>query len=264
MPALDWPIHIINLDRADERRAAVTERMRRAGLPFERFSAVDGNALSDADVSAVVAANQVKQFKRPLAKSEVACYLSHIAVWRMIAVSDHPAAFVFEDDVDFGGDGAAVLAAVAGREIDWDILRLYADRPVQLVDDLPLSEGYRYGVSRWQPMTCVAYAITRRAARELAELAVPFGMPIDMDFRHWWRFGACLKQVVPSPFYPGSDHLSSSEIAAGRIDHRSDATFTRFVRNTRYQLKFQLSRFRHMGRIPRQPTWPQDAGRSQP
>jgi glycosyl transferase family 25 len=257
MPAIDWPLYVINLDRAVERRDAITERMNRVGLSFERFPAVDARDLTAERIGEVVAADQIRHFKRALSRPEIACYLSHIAVWRAIAAGDKPAAFVFEDDVDFVDDAPIILKSISGRPPDWDVLRLYTDRPIKLVDGASLINGYRCGVPRPQPKSCVAYAITRAAAGQLAALALPITLPVDMYFRHWWRIKACLKIVQPSGFFPAESNLSTSEIAPSRWDHRGDPYFVRFYRNIRYHFGYGLMELVNRRRVPRSPSWPQ-------
>lgn len=262
MPAIDWPIYVINLDRAVERRAAITERMSRARLSFERFAAIDATTLIAAQIRESVAADQIKRFKRPLSRPEIACYLSHIAVWQKIASGDKPAAFIFEDDAVPGDDAPRILEAVSTRRPDWDVLWLQHDRNVTLIDSTILAPGYRYGVPYPRPVQTFAYAVTRNAAAKLAALAVPFAMPIDLEFRLWWRFNACMKVVLPSPFYPARGHLSSSEISTGRVEHRSQPVWLRFVRNSRFQLGFRFRWMWYRRRIPRRPAWPQLSDRS--
>jgi glycosyl transferase family 25 len=261
VPIIDWPIYVINLDRAADRLAALTQRMNRAGLAFRRVPAVDGKELTEAEIAKAVAPDQIRRFKRALSRSEIACYMSHIATWRLTASGDAPAAFVFEDDVDFLDDAPALLEAITGRPLDWDILRLFADRPVVLRDSAALIGSYQYGLPRPQPLTCIAYAITRPAAGELAKRAIPFARPIDIDFRHWWHFNACVKQVDPSPFWPAEHHLSTSEIATGRIEHRQGSRWLRFWRNLRYQSRYGFGRLFYQNRVRRRPAWPQACDR---
>jgi glycosyl transferase family 25 len=257
MPAIDWPIYVINLDDAVERRAAAAAQFNRTGISFERFPAVDGATLTQQEVDAVIAPGQITRFKRALSRSEIGCFLSHLKLWRLIAAGDKPAAFVFEDDVEIDEDGPMILEVVAERPADWDLLRLYSDREVRLVADRTLGAGYSYGVPRRLPLTSVAYAITRTAAARVAELALPFSRPIDVEFRYWWRHGVAIKQVVPSPFRPNDGHLSTSAIVAGRHEHHSRAVWLRFLRNTRYQLRALINGARYRRHIRRGAAWAQ-------
>jgi len=256
VPIIDWPIYVINLDRAADRLAALTQRMNRAGLAFRRVPAVDGKELTAERIAEVVATDQIKHFMRALSRPEIACYLSHIAVWRTVAGGAKPAAFVLEDDVDFVDEAPSVLEAISRRPPDWDVIRFYTDRPIKLIESTSLLDGYRYGVPRPQPKGCMAYAITRGAAARLAASVLPIALPVDMDFRHWWRVNACIKIVHPSVFFPAENHMSTSELARGRLEHRADPYFVRFYRNTRYQLGYALTEFMMRRRIPRCPSWP--------
>ena len=255
-----WPIFIINLDRAQDRMSATRALMDRYGLPFIRVAAHDWQTLTDADAQRFVAKPPPRFSKRVLALPEIACFLSHIDVWTQIGGGKSPAAFVFEDDVEFDGSINELLSGISSREPDWDILKLYSNKVKTLGDAVTLPNGYSYGIPRIIPMSTAAYAITRPAARELAKASVPFGRPIDLFIKHWWEHGSCVKLVQPSPVSRRVDHLSSSEIEAGRGQSCHQNLLTRFVRNSLYQLQFRHRTRIHAAHRPPDRRWLETTG----
>ncbi|TIL64244.1 glycosyltransferase family 25 protein [Mesorhizobium sp.] len=255
-----WPIFIINLDRAQDRMSATRALMNRYGLPFIRVAAYDWQTLTDADAQRFVVNPPPRSSKRVLALSEIACFLSHIDVWTQIGGGKSSAAFVFEDDVEFDDSINKLLLEISSREPDWDILKLYSNKVKTLGDAVTLPNGYSYGTPKIIPMSTAAYAITRPAARELARASVPFGRPVDLFIKHWWEHGSCVKLVQPSPMSRRVDHLSSSEIEAGRGQSCLQNFWTRFVRNSLYQLQFRHRTHVNAARRPPGRRWLEATG----
>lgn len=258
-----WPIHLINLDRAPVRWVAVSARLKQAGLAFERFPAIDAQGLSEGEMHAATG-GAAARFKRPMSPGEIACYLSHIAVWQRIAGGSAPAGIVLEDDVEVGEGASAFLAELTEIPPDWDMLKFFAERPLPLTHETRLRSGHRYGVSRRLPLSTAAYALTRAAAAAMAERAIPFSRPIDLDMRHWWKFGICIKVAEPHPFFPVTDNEATSALTPERQALRGEAVATRFIRNARYQISFGLERWRHRNRQPTAPVFSGEDTRRRP
>lgn len=253
---LNWPIHVINLDRSVTRRDAIEQEMLRLDFPFRRFSAIDGAELDRARFSGYPAQPEGAIIKKPLTRAEIACYLSHIAVWKEIAEGEHPAAFVFEDDATFREDAAGVMTEIARRTPDWDILKLYSDKTKNLFDREFLGSKYCYGVARILPMSTIGYAITKPAAAYMAERACRFSLPVDMDMKQWWNHQACVKIVQPSLCQPSEALQTSSEINQDRERLWAGGDVSRFVRNMRYQSATKWAVFRHSHMQRRRASWP--------
>lgn len=96
---------VINLDRETGRLAWMTMAFHRMGLGFERFSAIDKTALDDDIINRLVIRDH-----HNWSPGEVACFMSHIAVWRRIAEGSDAHAVVLEDDVYFSQDAAVFLS----------------------------------------------------------------------------------------------------------------------------------------------------------
>ena len=148
-------------------------------------------------------------------------------------------AFIFEDDADFVDGAAAVLDEISSRPADWDILKLYSNKPKRLRSAKAIDGAYAYGLTRKIPMSTIGYAITREAASHLAATSLPFSRPLDIDLKFWWDNGICIKTVQPSLCFPATGAEGRSSITPDRRASRRDRSFTdRFFRNLRYQVVY--------------------------
>ena len=100
--------YFINLDRAPERRAWMTESLARTPFPFERIPAFD--VLTERDRLA-------KAFKHhdgtTATDVEMMICLSHISAWERFAATGEPAALFLEDDVHFSNNFVRVVESIA-------------------------------------------------------------------------------------------------------------------------------------------------------
>ena len=91
------PIYIITLASATQRRAFQQAQAERLG-----FEPVWSEAVGVNDISDAFFLQHAFQWERALKKTEVACFMSHLNLWRTIAAGGKPAV-VLEDDVILGG-----------------------------------------------------------------------------------------------------------------------------------------------------------------
>ena len=78
-----WPILVISLQDAAERRAAVSRQLDALGLPFEFRDAIDGRSgLPAAYESQLDRPGTEAHFGRQMSDGEYACALSHLAAYR--------------------------------------------------------------------------------------------------------------------------------------------------------------------------------------
>ncbi len=101
----DLPIYCISLARAAERRAVMMAQVQRMGL--RRFELVDAVDARDLTLPAVSRDGRYDPAAchalhgRDLTLNEIACSLSHAAVYTRIVSRGHPSALVLEDDALF-------------------------------------------------------------------------------------------------------------------------------------------------------------------
>lgn len=107
-------IYCINLDRSTARLMHMQQVFAKLELSFSRFAAVDGSKIAHTAETS------------DLTPGELGCMMSHLAIWREIAVDEAPIAAIFEDDIHVSKSLSAFLAALDGADLPGgaDLLRL--------------------------------------------------------------------------------------------------------------------------------------------
>ena len=117
------PCFIINLDTDKEKLAATKAVVNSIGFTTERFPAILGSSL---DLSAIKeVTNYARKFLEP---ATIGIFMSHLSLWRKIAVSEAEHALVVEDDLylDLPIDYVKRYISAALQELPegWDVLYL--------------------------------------------------------------------------------------------------------------------------------------------
>ncbi len=97
------PVYIISLASATARRAFQEAQARTLGFPPVWQAALGIDAFSDEEFL-----RHAFHWQRPLKKTEVGCFLSHLKIWRTIAAG-HVPVVVLEDDVILSEDWPQVI-----------------------------------------------------------------------------------------------------------------------------------------------------------
>lgn len=103
-------ILLINLDRSPDRMAFMARQLDELGLTFTRLPATDAAAITEADFNRLA-----NTYMRPLSRSEVGCFISHMRAWQHCADIDRPT-LVLEDDVFLSEKLPAFLSEFAKLE----------------------------------------------------------------------------------------------------------------------------------------------------
>lgn len=111
------PIRIISLKSAADRRRFQEEQFTKLALPFLFLDATTKD-----DISKNTREKFANTWQRSLLDSEIACLLSHKAIWDKIVAHDQPM-LILEDDVLLSPKLPGILAAVDGVTAT-DILQL--------------------------------------------------------------------------------------------------------------------------------------------
>jgi glycosyl transferase family 25 len=94
-----WPIFVISLSDAVERRKPLLAQLRAFSLDFELFDAIDGrNGLPGPFEGQVDRQKTRRNIARDMTDGEYACALSHLAVHRLVIERGLPGAIILEDD----------------------------------------------------------------------------------------------------------------------------------------------------------------------
>jgi glycosyl transferase family 25 len=246
------PVLIINLERDNERRAAVASRLDALGVPSTFLKAVDGRALPAAELAR--AAPQPKRlYHRALTANEIACGLSHLAAIAEGVRRDCDFFCVLEDDVM----PAAALPHCLAREAlaalpDFDALRLFThldrwDKPSRIVGEIGGSIVVRMLRPGWG---CQGQIYSRKGAAKILAAMTCLRAPFDHALYHDCHV-AGLKVLELRPGMVVRDCTKESSIGEDRLAEEEPKTArARLARNLlRTQRKFfaALSFFRAWG-----------------
>jgi glycosyl transferase family 25 len=251
-------IFVINLDRAPERLARITQTLNQFGLSFERIAAVDGGTLSENEKRRL---NPTPRVGGLLSDGEIGCFASHLAAYRVIAARGIQRACVMEDDAAFDESVIAWLDRSLALPGDCHILKLEGIiRPKSWV--LPIrkyaqrmivfSEQVSFGTG--------AYIITLEGARRALLRLSKMGSVLDDALFRYWETGLHIYEVHPFPIR--QEEFAKSYIYEGRriaSEERNKKTPARWLRKRLRKgiavariLLFQLRHFgpRMLAKVP--------------
>ena len=249
---MSWPVFVINMAGNTTRMDRAAAELDRLAIPFSRFEAVDGRALPAAELARVYdpVAN-VARSRHPMIGGEIGCYLSHVALWEMIAAGEVEGGIILEDDFAAADDLAQVLDVIARDPGDWEIAKLFSARKRQkLLAPRPLVQGRAIAVPYKVPNTTLGYAIRRDAAARLAARALPVSRPIDEDHKHFWEMGLRVALVAPPPLAFGEQSTDSGSITATRRSAKArhpGGALAHALRSVKYRLRYLVKLHWHRG-----------------
>jgi glycosyl transferase family 25 len=260
--------YFINLDRSPDRLDYMTRTLDGLGLDHERVAAVDGQALSEAELASHY---RYAPGTQRLDRGSIACFLSHRAAWRRIAEQDDPLALILEDDIIFGENARAILSRTDWIPADADIIRLETFRRHTVYDRTPVAEidGRDLVRLRHIHLGGGAYILTRAAAAALLARTEQFSYAVDyvLSDPHCPEFcGMNVVQMVPALCIQAA--LAPQNVRSVELPSILQATrktvfsrgIRRFLAKTRRELSkerliltgrlFDRVRGRRTGRIP--------------
>lgn len=208
------PAFLINLDRSTDRLAFMRQQTARAGVAFERVSAVVGDAVPKWLWPQFIGPHQ-------LTPGEIGCYASHLVVAKQIVDRDLPCAIVLEDDAILDLDFmAAAQAAAQAAPAGWDYIHLCSDFKRSVVSVAEIANG-RHVVqyTRW-PVNTAAYIVSAQGAKKWLEPRSRV-RPNDMDNRYCWLQGLDVYGVYPAPAKQSNDFESDVGHRPGKKEVRN-------------------------------------------
>lgn len=191
--------YIINLDRSKDRYKNIEPLIKKLQLPYQRFEAVDGSQLTKEYLDTIVDFKAYQKYMGHMPRNgTIGCSLSHIRLWEEFLKTDYEYAFIFEDDVCFNPEQLkCVMEDVIKHHQLWDICSfelLHKGLPVSIKS---LVTGYRLSTYLVEITHTGCYIISRKAARQLLERALPIQIPIDHYFTRGWELGLRFTGVEP-------------------------------------------------------------------
>lgn len=239
------PIVYINLDRDIHRRQSLEAQLVLQGLSAQRLPGVLWRELPDREQQRLYdPALNARSYPRPLVDGEKGCYASHLRAAQWLLDSGAPAHVVLEDDVSLSDTFVPVLSALSSLPQGWDMIK-FNSRP----DESPwaretLCPGHDLVAFRRVPSMGTGYALSRSGAEKMLARRMPFGRPVDVDFRYWWECHWQVLGVVPG-VVTLADHAAQSSIWEKRPDFKWAQRWRKWRLQVTYTLLNTLHRSRH-------------------
>lgn len=183
---MDIPIYIINLDRSKERFKIVSQSAEKAGLNYNRVSAVDGGAIDIFHSQEI----NVKRFRlrhgKNILPGEAGCYLSHLRALSAVMNGSAPYAVIAEDDVGFDQEFVDIINKLA--HIDgWDMIKFSNHRHRIFHKYMDVTNNVSIGRFLHGPLgSSAAYMVTREGAKKLVSKLTPMSLPYDVALERGW------------------------------------------------------------------------------
>ncbi len=206
---------LINLERAQDRRATMAREFAAVGLGYELKTAVDGRQLSEDQLAQVDRDGRRRLGLRPQDNGSIACWLSHREVMQDLVANGPEMAAVFEDDARLTPKLPEVLDALEGKPFSFDVVSLYRGHPRRaFIPCASLTEGCAAGRVRYSDTGTVGYVITRQAAEHFLRNNPRMVLAVDHALFRFWASGLNTFYVDPPAVYHGG--ADDSEIHGGR------------------------------------------------
>jgi glycosyl transferase, family 25 len=158
--------YVISLSSAQQRRAHIQSEFSRRAVEFEFFDAV-----APATVEATARVLGLDSTRTQLHQREVACLLSHVALWKKAVEEQLDYMAIFEDDIHLGEHAGYFLASSSWIPSQCQIVKLEAfyKRIVVLTEQptISLPHKRRLMVLGSAHMGGGGYILSNRAASEL-------------------------------------------------------------------------------------------------
>ena len=191
---------VIHLARATQRRAQVDALLAGAPCPTEVFAAVDGQAMTEAEVAAVYPEQPLLRPPYPfrIGRGELACFLSHRAIWQRMMDEGIEQALILEDDVALG-PGFAAAYDLACRFAGTDGFVQFQTRGIGDATEVVATEGAVQIVRPpVVPRRTSAQLVGRGAAERLLRACARIDRPVDGFLQLVWETKQPIHCVLPS------------------------------------------------------------------
>ncbi|WP_227681697.1 glycosyltransferase family 25 protein [Psychrobacter glacincola] len=110
---------VISLESAVERRKHINEEFGKYKVDFEFFDALTPDTAKDFANNLGLNLKDAK-----LTPGELACMMSHVAIWKKTIDENIPYVTIFEDDIYLGEDAEELLNRSTWIKSEWNIIKI--------------------------------------------------------------------------------------------------------------------------------------------
>lgn len=158
--------YVISLETENKRRAHISNEFAKQNVKFNFFDALTPE-------NAILFAKSLNiNEQQNLAPGELACFMSHVSLWKKIQDENIPYMAIFEDDIFLGRNANQLLAEDDWIKSDWNLIKLEAFAPKiflgKLLKKLVVSEREVYEL-KGKNLGTAGYILSTFGARTLLE-----------------------------------------------------------------------------------------------
>lgn len=188
-------IKVISLRDSTDRRRDIKSQFEKLDMPFEFFDAITPTEAFD-HIDRYDKREFFRNCGRHATRPEIACYASHLALWRECA-GGHSPFLILEDDarLDELFPVGFLVAACQIRRLGFMRVSLPGLKSSTPIDWLGPFE-IRY--CRRVPLLALGYAVSPHCASQLANAATTVEEPVDKFMQRFWRHGQPVFAITPS------------------------------------------------------------------
>lgn len=192
-------VFVVSLKRSVDRRERIQTHLDALDISFEFFDAIDGSVEGFLYSEHAHPDITKKRKGYTLKTSEVACFASHYALWK-ISIELNESIVIIEDNVD-PIPNAKKLIELSFQYINkYAYIKLSATQKSQFTDILNLTPEFQLG--GYEKKTCgtTAYIISPKAAQYFIDNAQEFLEPVDDYMEKPWRHHVQAYSISPDLF----------------------------------------------------------------
>ncbi|MBC8038597.1 MAG: glycosyltransferase family 25 protein [Rhizobiales bacterium] len=173
-----FPVWVLNLERAVDRRKYMERQLNELDWRFEMIPAVDSRYLGSEDLKYYSAQEAMKTIQREMKPGEIGCALSHARMWERIVAENIEEVLILEDDVAIKSELLDVLDSRSAFPGDWEFINFRTDvRKIPFGP--PVYAEYKIcHFQRYANRTC-AYFINAKGASKLRDHVYPIRWAAD-------------------------------------------------------------------------------------
>jgi len=186
-------VYVVNLERSKDRLENIDKNLKKYGISYKRFNAVDGKKMSDDEISQMTTSACRYLLCN---KSIIGCAMSHISLWNIISQSSDKWHLVLEDDIEFTNKTIDFINALSRSSImneDNIIISLACIGPFcgGPKVNIPKTSSSEYNPESYLvelslvesrfPLGTAAYFITKNTAKKLYDHFIKYKINYHID-----------------------------------------------------------------------------------
>ena len=217
---------LINLKRASKRRERMAAEFASVGLQYEIWKAIDGQALTQENLSYVDWEGRRRLGLYPQALGSIACWLTYREVMQDLVKNGPEVIAIFQDDARFDTGLPNVLNALDEKKFPYDVVVLHRRNMRRtFVPCVSLTDKHVAGRVKYADYGSESYVITQAAANHFLQITEKMTHEIDHALPYYWESGLNVYYVRPPVvFHAGifDSQIEQDRMASRRQRHAMD------------------------------------------